>query len=232
MRSKRFVIVFVVDGVRPDAITAEDTPTLFRLRAEGVDFANGHAVFPTVTRVNAAALSTGTQPGTNGILGNQMYVPAVDPRRTFDTGDYKNLLRLDQATRGHVLLAPTLAERLHARGLRLAGVSSGSTGSAFLLNPRAPAGIGVLVNGYLDPGKTVAYPPELSEAILAKFGPAGEGSGGVPLRRVGRVDAAGAARVCAPRARARRRHQLADRAGSQPAPFRRGLAVRARGPRK
>src|SRR5437879_9595749 len=74
---KRFVIVFVVDGLRPDAVTAENTPTLFRLKTEGVNFTNGHAVFPTVTRVNAAALGTGTQPGTNGILGNQMYVPAV-----------------------------------------------------------------------------------------------------------------------------------------------------------
>ena len=55
-------------------------------------------------------------------------------------------------------MAPTLAERLHARGLRLVGVSSGSTGSAFLLNPRAPSGVGAVVNGYFDPGKTVAYP--------------------------------------------------------------------------
>ena len=172
MTAQRFVIVFVVDGLRPDAITAEDTPTLLRLRAEGVDFTNSHAVFPTVTRVNAAALSTGTQPGTNGLLGNQMYVPAVDPRRAFDTGDYRNLVRLDQATGGRLLLAGTLAERLHARGLRLAGVSSGSTGSAFLLNPRAPSGVGVLVNGYLDPGKTVAHPPDVNGAILARFGPA------------------------------------------------------------
>ncbi len=176
---ERFVIVFVVDGLRPDAITAEDTPALARLRAEGVDFTNGHAVFPTVTRVNAAALSTGTQPGTNGIVGNQMYVPAVDPRRAFDTGNYRNLSRLDQATGGRLLLAPTLAERLQAAGLRLAGVSSGSTGSAFLLNPKSPAGVGVLVNGYFDPGKTVAYPPAVSEAILAKFGPApAKGAGG------------------------------------------------------
>ena len=101
-------------------------------------------MFPTVTRVNAAALSTGTQPGTNGIVGNQMYVPAVDPRRAFDTGDYRNLSRLDQATGGRLLLAPTLAERLQAHGLRLAGVSSGSTGSALLVNPRAPKGVGVL----------------------------------------------------------------------------------------
>jgi predicted AlkP superfamily pyrophosphatase or phosphodiesterase len=168
----RFVIVFVVDGLRPDAITPEDTPTLFRLRREGVDWANGHAVFPTVTRVNAASLSTGTQPGTHGIVGNQMYVPALDPTRALDTGNHRNLVRLDQATGGRLLLAPTLAERLQKRGLRLAGVSSGSTGSAFLLNPQARSGVGVLVNGYLDPGKTVAHPPEVSETILARFGPA------------------------------------------------------------
>jgi arylsulfatase A-like enzyme len=164
--------VFVVDGLRPDATTPADTPTLFRLRSEGVDFTNSHAVFPTVTRVNAAALATGTQPGTNGIVGNRMYVPAIDPRRAFDTGDYRNLARLDQVTGGRLVFAATLAERLQARGLRLAGVSSGSTGSAFLLNPRATAGVGVLVNGYFEPGRTVAYPPEVSETILAKFGPA------------------------------------------------------------
>ena len=169
---KRFIIVFVVDGLRPDAITAEDTPTLHRLRAEGVEFANSHAAFPTVTRVNAAAIATGTQPGTNGIVGNQIYVPAVDPRRALDTGNVRNLIRVDEVTAGQLLLAPTLAERLQAQGLRLVGVSSGSTGSAFLLNPRAPAGVGALVNGYLDPGRTVGYPADVSAAVLAKFGPA------------------------------------------------------------
>ena len=169
---RRLVLVLVVDGLRPDSITAEDTPTLFRLRAEGVDLVNSHAVFPTVTRVNAAAIATGTQPGTNGLVGNQMFVPAVDDRRAFDTGDHRNFLALDRATGGRVLQAPTLAERLHARGLRLAGVSSGSTGSAFLLNPKSVAGVGALVNGYLEPGQTVAYPAPVSEAVLARFGPA------------------------------------------------------------
>lgn len=172
MTGRRIVIVFVVDGLRPDAISEEDTPTLHRLRAEGVEVTDAHAVFPTVTRVNAAAISTGAQPGTNGIVGNQLYAPAVDPRRAFDTGNYQNLLALDRASAGRLLLAPTLAERLHARGLTLAAVSSGSTGSAFLLNPRARAGVGALVNGYLDPGKTVAHPAELSAAVLERFGPA------------------------------------------------------------
>jgi len=166
------VIVLVVDGLRPDAITAQDTPTLFRLRREGVEFTASHAVVPTVTRVNAAALSTGTQPGRNGLLGNQLYVPAVEPGRAFDTANHRNLRRLDEVTGGRLLLVPTLAERLHARGLLLAAVSSGSTGSAFLLDPRAPEGVGALVNGYLDPGRVVAYPGAVSAAILERFGPA------------------------------------------------------------
>jgi predicted AlkP superfamily pyrophosphatase or phosphodiesterase len=181
--ARPFVIVFVVDGLRPDAITLEDTPTLFRLRAEGVEFTNGHSVFPTVTRVNAATIATGMQPGTHGIVGNQLYAPAVEPRRAFDTGNFRNLLALDRVSGGRLVMGLTLGERLRAHGMTLAGVSSGSTGSSFLLNPRAPSGAGIVVNGYFDAGKTVAYPSEVSEKILAKFGPA-------PAKGPGRHDAA------------------------------------------
>ena len=174
---KRFIIVFVVDGLRPDAISSAETPTLHRLRAEGVDFANSHAVFPTVTRVNAATLATGAQPGTHGIVGNQLYIPAVDANQALDTGNYRHLLAVDEAG-GGLVRTRTLAERLATHGLRYAGVSSGSTGSAFLLNPRSPAGVGALVNGYFDPGKTVAYPARASAAILAKLGPAPAKAGG------------------------------------------------------
>ena len=52
-------LVLVIDGLRPDSITAQETPNLWRLREEGVNFPNGHAVFPTVTRANAAAMGTG-----------------------------------------------------------------------------------------------------------------------------------------------------------------------------
>lgn len=171
-KGKRFVIVFVVDGVRPDAITPELTPTLFRLRSEGANFTNSHSVFPTVTRVNAAAIGTGMHPGSTGILGNQMFAAAVDPRRALDTGNHRRLLELDQATGGRLVLTETLGERLHAQGLSLASVSSGSTGSALLTNARAPRGTGVLVNGAFEPGKLVAWPAEVNAAILAKFGPA------------------------------------------------------------
>jgi type I phosphodiesterase/nucleotide pyrophosphatase len=58
-------LVLVLDGLRPDSITAQETPHLWRLREEGVNFPNGHAVFPTVTRANAAAIGTGVYPSKN-----------------------------------------------------------------------------------------------------------------------------------------------------------------------
>ena len=70
-------------------------PNVYRLRQEGVNYLNSHAVFPTVTRVNAAALATGAYPGTNGLVSNSMYVPAVNPNQAFSTGDAANLLKLD-----------------------------------------------------------------------------------------------------------------------------------------
>jgi predicted AlkP superfamily pyrophosphatase or phosphodiesterase len=164
-------LVLVLDGLRPDSITPEETPNLWRLRQEGVDFPNSHAVFPTVTRVNATAIATGTYPDRNGIFGNSLYVRAVDPNRAFSNDDHRNLFRLDEATGGQMVLVKGLGEILAERGKRLAAVSSGSTGSALLLNRRAPDGIGVLINGYWDQG-VAGYPPAVSDAVLGRFGAA------------------------------------------------------------
>ncbi len=165
-------LVFILDGLRPDSINPDDTPNVYRLRLEGVNFLSGHSVFPTVTRVNATAIATGTYPGTNGIVGNTMYVPKVNPNRAFNNDDYKNLLKLDEVTGGNMVLARSMGELLHTRGMRIAAVSSGSSGQSLLLNPRAPKGVGILVNGDLEPGSLVAYPPNVNSEILSRFGPA------------------------------------------------------------
>ena len=170
--SARLILIVVMDGLRPDSINREDTPTLFRLRQEGVNYVNSHSVFPTVTRVNAAAISTGHYPDVNGLVSNSMFVPGVNPNRPFNTSDYRQLLKLRDVSEGRLLFAPSMAEYLRAHGFRFAAVSSGSTGSALLLSHRAPEGAGVLVNGNFDPGKRVAYPDEVSAVILSRFGPA------------------------------------------------------------
>jgi len=109
-------LVFVMDGLRPDSITSADTPNLHRLRAEGVWFENSHAVFPTVTRVNSTSLATGSYPSRHGIMGNSIYVPALDPLRAFTNDDFRRLLALDEATSGRMVTAPGIAELLAARG--------------------------------------------------------------------------------------------------------------------
>jgi predicted AlkP superfamily pyrophosphatase or phosphodiesterase len=170
-------LVIVLDGLRPDSITAEETPHLWRLREQGVNFVNGHSVFPTVTRANATAIATGTYPNRNGMFGNTLYVRQVDPNRAFSNGEHENLLRLDAVTGGAMVLAKSLGEILAERGKTLAVVSSGSTGSALLGNPRAPKGVGVLVNGYWEPGVRVAFPNAANDAILRRF-PAAPRKGG------------------------------------------------------
>jgi arylsulfatase A-like enzyme len=170
-------LVLVLDGLRPDSITEQETPHLWRLREDGVNFPNGHAVFPTVTRANAAAIGSGLYPDRNGIFGNTLYVRQVDPSHSFGNDDHKNLLRLDAATGGRMVLAKSLGEILAERGKTLAVVSSGSTGSALLVNPRAPKGVGVLVNAYWEPGVRVAFPDAVNDAILRRF-PAAPPKGG------------------------------------------------------
>ena len=168
----RLNLVFILDGLRPDSVNPQDTPNIYKLREQGVSYINGHAVFPTVTRVNTAAISTGTYPETNGILGNNMYVREVNPTRSFSNDIYANLVKLDEVTGGKMVLVKSLGELLEARGLKLAAVSSAPAGQALLLNPRAPQGVGILVNGYIDPGKLVAHPPKANTDIVSRFGPA------------------------------------------------------------
>jgi arylsulfatase A-like enzyme len=73
------VILFVADGLRSGIVNPRTAPALAAVRDEGVDFANSHSVFPTVTTVNAAALATGHYPGDTGDFGNGIFtgLPAL-----------------------------------------------------------------------------------------------------------------------------------------------------------
>ncbi len=70
-------LIIVIDGLRPDYVTPTVMPTLAALRDGGFSGENHHAVVPTVTRVNASSIATGSYPRTHGMLGNSLYVPRV-----------------------------------------------------------------------------------------------------------------------------------------------------------
>lgn len=69
----RNVVIFVADGMRYDSVNESNGPTFMKVRREGVDFTNSHAVYPTLTTVNGAAIATGHLPGDNGDYANTMY---------------------------------------------------------------------------------------------------------------------------------------------------------------
>ena len=167
--SDHLIAIFVVDGLRPDSINRTDTPTIARLRDEGVDYVNSHSIFPTSTRVNTATLVTGTYPSRHGIVGNSMFVSGVNPQAPFDTGDFRQLMRLEEVD-GRVVTVPTLGEVLQRSGRKLVTVSSGTTGNGYLLNPEARRGAGIAIHGLFDPGKIAAYPREVSDAVIRRFG--------------------------------------------------------------
>jgi type I phosphodiesterase/nucleotide pyrophosphatase len=89
--SGRIFLLIVWDGLRPDFVSERDTPNLFALAQEGVRFEHHHAVFPTVTMVNAAALATGGAPGATGILGDVMYLAPALKRDNDNKGSLPGL---------------------------------------------------------------------------------------------------------------------------------------------
>lgn len=163
-------MVFVIDGLRPDSITESQTPNLFRLRQQGVNFPNSHAMVPTVTRVNSAVLGTGNLPGHNGIVGNAAYLPSINPAKTTDVSLASELLKLRTAE-GRITLTRTLAERLDSQGKRLITLGSGTSGASLLLNPTSPDGTGVMINAGSSDGPR-SFPAAVGAEMERRFGAA------------------------------------------------------------
>jgi hypothetical protein len=116
-----------------------------------------------------------------------MFVPAVNDKEPFNTGNYHSLRKLAEVNGGRLLAPPTLSEVVEKAGLRFVAVSSGSTGSAFLLNPESVQGTGILINGGFEPGKTVAFPEKINQAVLPRFGSVKADSGFLSLEWTERV---------------------------------------------
>ena len=75
----RNIIIFVTDGLRHDAVTAETAPTIYSLRRKGVDFVNSHSLYPTFTTPNASTFATGHLLGDTGDFANTLYAGHTFP---------------------------------------------------------------------------------------------------------------------------------------------------------
>jgi hypothetical protein len=143
MEADTRVLLVVLDGFRSDYFTPELMPRCHAAALKGVIGKAHHAVLPTVTRVNASTLVTGCLPAHHGLVANTLYVPSLNPAGGISTGSRKRLLAVAEAWGGRLLAVPTLAELLAEHGQSFLACSSGSSGSATLLNPTG-AGAGIL----------------------------------------------------------------------------------------
>ncbi|OOG62878.1 hypothetical protein B0E46_11705 [Rhodanobacter sp. B04] len=138
------VILFVWDGMRPDALSAEDTPNLLALAQRGSRFDDNHSTYPTFTMANASSFATGAFPGPLGFYGNRFWAPgasglnakgaAADFRDPIYTEDYAVLRDLDAHFEHELLELPTLFAAAQKAGLTTAAV--GKSGPAFLQDYR------------------------------------------------------------------------------------------------
>jgi predicted AlkP superfamily pyrophosphatase or phosphodiesterase len=166
-KETRTLIVFF-DGLRPDYITAEAMPNLYAFKQQGSYGKQHHSVFPTVTRVNASSYSTGSYPGTHGLLGNSVYFPEVSKNSSFNTGEYEDLDKIVAATHGKLLTAVSLGEILQSVGKKMMVFSSGSTGQAMMQNHTVSGG------AVINP--TMILPASFKETVINDLGPAPAGS--------------------------------------------------------
>jgi predicted AlkP superfamily pyrophosphatase or phosphodiesterase len=127
-KSERHVVVVVWDGMRPDFVSEETTPTLWKLSREGVTFRNHHAVYPSATQVNGTALITGVYPDRSGVIANYAYRPEIDRERSISVESPTVVGRGDELSGGKYISVPTITELIQRAGGRTVVASAKTVG--------------------------------------------------------------------------------------------------------
>jgi predicted AlkP superfamily pyrophosphatase or phosphodiesterase len=161
-KEQKTLIVFF-DGLRPDYITPEAMPNLYKFKMQGSYGKQHHSVYPTVTRVNSSAYSTGSYPAKTGLMGNTVYFPEVDKTKGLNTGEASELNRITAATNNNLLTAISLGELLQVAGKRMMVFSSGSTGQALLQNHKLSGG--AIIN------PDMILPASFKDSVINAVGP-------------------------------------------------------------
>jgi predicted AlkP superfamily pyrophosphatase or phosphodiesterase len=165
-KPERHVVIVVWDGMRPDFVSEQNTPSLWKLAREGVTFRNHHAVYPPATMVNGTALLTGVYPGKNGIIANHVYRPDLDPKHAIDVETPAAVKKGDELSGGKYISVPTIAELVQRAGGRTAIAAAKSVG---LLLDRHPDHGRTTNNVTLFAGKSL--PAEILASINEMLGP-------------------------------------------------------------
>jgi len=165
-KPQHHAVIVVWDGMRPDFVTEQNTPTLWKLSREGVTFLNHHAAYPSATMVNGTAMVTGVHPGKSGIIANHVYRPDIDPHHAVDVELSSTVKKGDELSGGKYIAAPTIAELVQRSGARSLIAAAKTVG---LLLDRHANDVGAKNRVTLFAGK--ALPSAVIDPITEKLGP-------------------------------------------------------------
>jgi arylsulfatase A-like enzyme len=120
------IILFVADGLRAAAVSPERAPTFAKIRDTGVNFANSHSVFPTITTANASVIATGHHQGDTGDFGNTQYTgfPVANANNTVVPFIQDNavLRELNQHHGGNFIAERSIMTAAREKGYLTAGL--------------------------------------------------------------------------------------------------------------
>ena len=156
------ILIVAFDGLQPAQVRPDLMPNLAQFASEGVFFENHHPVFPSVTRINAASMVTGVYSGKHGLAANTMVARDHDPASAFSALE-PTLAEIARKT-GRVLFAPTLADILSEHGMEYTAIGVGTSGNAYVHNPRADESGGATIH------PDFSLPYSLSDRLYSRFG--------------------------------------------------------------
>jgi arylsulfatase A-like enzyme len=182
-KPQRHVVVVVWDGMRPDFVTEQNTPTLWKLARKGTTFRKHHPVYPSATMVNGTAIVTGVYPGRSGIIANHVYRPDINPHEAVDVELPSVVKKGDELSGGRYIAVPTIAELVEKAGARSMIATAKTVGllldrqsSAAVLPPHggesdAKEKSGVSFNNRVTLFKGQCLPSTAIDVITGKIGP-------------------------------------------------------------
>jgi hypothetical protein len=171
MEARTRVLVVSFDGLRPDRVSRELTPNLWRLKQLGVTLSQHRTVYPSETRTGFPSLVTGATIGEHGLVGNKYVDRSMVPERYVDTSDAVLLRQLDVESGGRLMSVASLGETLARAGRSLAVLSTNTPGTTRLFHHKAEDFGHIRLSGYFREACTPADALALAEATVGPLPP-------------------------------------------------------------